>query len=182
MAKKEYKKRAPREAREFDQKIIDLARVTRVMAGGKRLRFRACIAIGDKKGKLAIGLAKGADVALAVNKAVNRAQKQMIKVPLLNESIPHEIRVKYKAAQLLLKPAPKGTGIKAGGAIRVALELAGVPNIVAKILGTNNKVTNVKALMIALASFKTKPLSNVKKASSKQTTTDKAEVTADTKK
>ena len=91
MAKKEYKKRAPREAREFDQKIIDLARVTRVMAGGKRLRFRACIAIGDKKGKLAIGLAKGADVALAVNKAVNRAQKQMIKVPLVNETIPHEI-------------------------------------------------------------------------------------------
>lgn len=144
----------PREPREFDQKIIDLARVTRVMAGGKRMRFRACVAIGNKKGKVGIGLAKGADVTLAVTKAVNKAKKEMIQVPFVNETIPHEIRIKSKAAQLLLKPAPKGTGVKAGGAVRVVLELAGVPNVVGKILGTNNKVNNVKALIEALSSFK----------------------------
>ncbi len=155
MAKKEFKKR-PKQEQEFDQKIIDLARVTRVMAGGKRLRFRACVCIGDKKGRVGIGLAKGADVSLAVNKAVNRAKKTLVRVPIINETIPHEIRIKEKAAKLMLKPAPKGTGIKAGGAVRVVLEMAGVPNIVAKIMGTNNKVSNVKALLTAFQSFKEK--------------------------
>lgn len=146
---------------EFEQKIIDLARVTRVMAGGKRMRFRACVAIGDKKGRVGYGLAKGADVTIAVNKAVTKAKKTMIAIPIVNETIPHQIHYKFKAAKLLMKPAPKGTGIKAGGAMRVMLELAGVPNIVGKILGTGNKVTNVKALMIALTMFK--PLRKEKK-------------------
>lgn len=145
-----------REPQEFEQKIIDLARVTRVMAGGKRMRFRACVAIGNKKGKVGIGLAKGADVTIAVTKAVTKAKKNVIQVPFINESIPHEIRIKLNAAKLLLKPAPKGTGIKAGGAVRVVLELAGVPNVVGKIMGTNNKVNNVKALIKALSSFKSK--------------------------
>lgn len=145
-----------REDREFEQRIIDLARVTRVMAGGKRMRFRACVAIGDMKGKVGMGLAKGADVSLAVNKAVARAKKEMITVPMINETIPHEVRIKEKAARILIKPAPRGTGVKAGGAVRVILELAGVPNVVAKILGTNNKVSNVNALMTALQSFKAK--------------------------
>jgi len=158
MAKKDFKKSKKgmhREQSEFDQKIIDLARVTRVMAGGKRMRFRACVAIGNKKGKVGIGLAKGADVTIAVNKAVNRAKKNTVIIPFVNETIPHEVRIKYKAGKLLLKPAPKGTGIKAGGAVRVVLELGGVPNIVGKILGTNNKVTNVKALMEAIKMMKT---------------------------
>ncbi len=142
-----------RPAPEFDQKIIDLARVTRVMAGGKRLRFRACVVIGDKKGRVGVGMAKGADVSLAVNKAVKRAKKNLITVPLLNETIPHEVRVNHLSAKLLLKPAPKGTGIKAGGVVRVVLELAGVPNIVAKIMGTDNRVNNAKALLKGLDSF-----------------------------
>lgn len=143
-----------RPEREFDQRLIDLARVTRVMAGGKRMRFRACVALGDHKGRCGIGLAKGADVTIAINKAVNQAKKKMITVPIVNETIPHRLYLKKGAAKLLLKPAPKGTGVKAGGAIRVVLELAGVPNITGKILGTNNKVNNVKALIQALASFK----------------------------
>jgi len=147
-------KRFEREPQEFEQKIIDLARVTRVMAGGKRMRFRACVAIGDKKGRVGMGLAKGADVTLAVTKAVNKAKKTLITVPMIKETIPHEIRIKMKAANLLLKPAPKGTGVKAGGALRVVLELAGVPNVVAKILGTNNKINNVLALLEALTRFK----------------------------
>lgn len=147
-----------REAPEFDQKIIDLARVTRVMAGGKRMRFRATVAIGNKKGKMGIGVAKGKDVAIAVNKAANRAKKNTVLVPIMNETIPHVVRIKYKAAKLLLKPAPKGTAVKAGGAVRVMLELAGVPNVVAKILGTNNKMNNVKALMQAVSQLRTEPV------------------------
>lgn len=143
-----------RPEQEFEQKIIDLARVTRVMAGGKRMRFRACVAIGDKSGRVGFGIAKGADVTLAVNKAVNKAKKKMVEVPLTRETIPHVIRVKYGAAELLLKPAPRGTGIKAGGPVRVIMELAGVPNVVAKILGTNNKLNNVRALFAAFESFK----------------------------
>ena len=138
---------------EFEQRIIDLARVTRVMAGGKRMRFRACVAIGDRQGRVGIGLAKGADVTLAINKAVNKAKKEMITVPIVKGTIPHRILIKHQAAEILLKPAPLGTGVKAGGALRMVLELAGVPNIVAKILGCNNKINNVRALILGLQSF-----------------------------
>jgi len=146
--------RGPKEAPEFEQKIIDLARVTRVMAGGKRMKFRACVAIGDKKGSIGYGLAKGADVTLAVNKAVARAKKSMIKIPMVNETIPHAVYVKYKAAKVLLKPAQKGTGLKTGGAVRMVLELSGLGNVVGKIHGANNKVNNVKALFKAIESMK----------------------------
>lgn len=139
---------------EFEQQIIDLARVTRVMAGGKRLRFRACMVIGDKKGRIGFGIAKGSDVALAIGKAVARARKNVITVPLINDTIPHTVRIKFKSAQILVKPAPQGTGIIAGGAARQVLELAGVPNVVAKILGCNNKINNVKAVFAAIESLK----------------------------
>ncbi|KKR08542.1 MAG: 30S ribosomal protein S5 [Parcubacteria group bacterium GW2011_GWC2_39_14] len=153
-----FRRTASKEPQEFEQKIVDLARVTRVMAGGKRMRFRACVALGDKKGRVGFGLAKGADVTIAVTKAVNKAKKDLIQIPIINETIPHQIVFKKGAALILLKPAPKGTGIKAGGAMRIVLELAGVPNVVGKILGTNNKVSNVKALIEALTSFKTRPV------------------------
>ncbi len=152
-----YKKRA-REEKEFNQQLIHLARVTRVMAGGKRMRFRACVVIGDGKGRVGYGLAKGTDVTIAINKAVKKAKKVIIKVPLVKNTIPHEIRIKYKAAKILLKPAPEGTGIKAGSVVRQVLELAGVPNVVGKILGTRNKVVNTQAVIKALASFKTSGL------------------------
>ncbi len=151
--KNKEKGRSPREASEFDQRILDLARVTRVMAGGKRLRFRACVAIGDKKGKLGVGVGKGSDVSLAVTKAVNLAKKQMVTIPLTHETIPHRIQTKFGAAVLLLKPAPAGTGIKAGGVMKTMLDLAGVPNVVGKILGSKNKINNAFALVKALSSF-----------------------------
>ena len=140
----------------LEQRIIDIARVTRVMAGGKRMRFRACVAVGDKKGNISIGMGKGADVTLAVNKAVNRAKKTMLNVPIVAGSIPHAIMHKYGAAQILLKPAPAGSGVIAGGAVRILLELTGVRDVSSKILGTSNKVTNVKCLMEALALLKRK--------------------------
>ncbi len=148
------KKKVQNKETEFEQKILDLARVTRVMAGGKRMRFRACVAIGDRKGQVGVGVAKGADVTIAINKAVLQAKKNLIKVPIIKETIPHEIRIKNGASKLMFKPAPKGTGIKAGGVVRVILDLAGVPNISSKILGSTNKVNNAKTTILALQSFK----------------------------
>ncbi len=136
--------------KDFDQKILELARVTRVTAGGKRMRFRATVVIGDHKGSVGIGVAKGADVAMSVDKATRQAKKKMFKIPLVEGTIPHPVRVKYAAASVLLKPAPKGTGLKSGGAVRVLLELAGVPNAVSKIFGSTNKIYVARATMLAL--------------------------------
>ncbi|MDD4900487.1 MAG: 30S ribosomal protein S5 [Patescibacteria group bacterium] len=147
---------------EFEQKMIDIARVTRVMAGGKRMRFRACVAIGNKKGRVAIGLAKGADVTGAVTKAVNKAKKEFTDVPIVNETIPHEIYQKLGAAKILLKPAKKGRGLITGGVVRIILELSGVKNITGKILGTGNKVNNAKCVMEALKNLKRPELKRVK--------------------
>ena len=146
---------------EFEQKIVDLARVTRVMAGGKRMRFRACVAVGNKKGKVGVGLAKGADVTMAISKAVNQAKKDMVEVPMINETIPHEVNQKTGAALLMMKPARKGRGIIAGGSTRIVLELAGVHNIVCKNLGTTNKVNNARCVVDALRLLK-KPFRRAK--------------------
>lgn len=157
MAQEGRDKRKPmkrKEKPEFDQQIVDMARVTRVTKGGKQLNFRVCIVIGDRKGRVGFGLAKGADVQIAVGKAVHQAEKTMIRVPIRKETIPHRVEAKFKAAKVMLKPAPKGSGVIAGGATRIILELAGVPNASAKTLGkTNNKVTNVCATFAALQQF-----------------------------
>lgn len=135
---------------DMEQRILEVARVTRVMAGGKRMNFRACVAIGDKKGNVGVGLGKGADVTMAVNKAVNRAKKTMVNVPMINETIPHEVRLKMGAAKQLFKPAKKGRGVIAGGVTRIILELAGVKNVTSKALGSNNKVNNARCTIEAL--------------------------------
>lgn len=147
--------RPPRERKEFDQHILDLARVTRVTEGGKNLSFRACVIIGDRAGRVGFGVAKGKDVQLGVEKAARQAKKNLIRVPLVKETIPHTVVCKYKAAKILLKPAPIGSGIIAGGAVRVVLELAGIPNVSSKIMSrTKNKIAVVKATFEALKSFK----------------------------
>ena len=139
------------EKSEFDSNILDLARVTRVTQGGKQMSFRALVVIGDRKGRVGFGLEKGKDVQISVDKATRQAKKNIIKVNLVNETIPHLIYSKFKAAKVMLKPAPKGSGIIAGGAVRVVLELAGVANVSSKIVGkTKNKVTIVKATFEAL--------------------------------
>ncbi len=135
---------------EFEQKILELARVTRVTAGGKRMRFRALIVVGDRKGRVGYGLEKGLDVQAAVQKSFTKAKKNVLTVPLVEGTIPHAVAVKEASASILLKPAPRGTGIKAGGPLRVVLELAGVPNIVGKMLGSSNKLNNVRAAFSAI--------------------------------
>ncbi len=150
---------------EFEQRIVDIARVTRVMAGGKRMRFRACVAIGDKKGRVGIGLAKGADVTLAVAKAVNQAKKALVIVPMVKDTIPHSVDHWFGAAHVLLKPAAAGRGIIGGGIVRTILELTGINNVTSKILGTNNKVNNAKCVIEALDSLrapKKQPASDAK--------------------
>ncbi len=120
------------------------------MAGGKRMRFRACVGVGDGKGRVGVGVTKGVDVTTAINKAVARAKKHLVTIPQVNETIPHAIRVKFGAAQILLKPAPQGTGIIAGGPVRILMDLAGVKNIVSKMLGSQNKINNSYATIKAL--------------------------------
>jgi small subunit ribosomal protein S5 len=147
----------------MEQRILEVARVTRVMAGGKRMSFRACVAIGDKKGNVGVGLGKGADVTIAVNKAVNHAKKNMINVQTVNETISHSVAFKLGAAKLILKPAKKGRGVIAGGVTRVILELAGIKNITSKTLGTNNKVNNARCTIAALKSLRRVEIKEVKK-------------------
>jgi len=161
-----FKRRNDKEQDEFEQKIVDLARVTRVMAGGKRMRFRACMVIGDKKGRIGLGLAKGSDVAIAIGKSIAKAKKNIVNVPIIDGTIPHEIEIKNKASRLLIKPGRKGSGLKAGGVLRIVLELAGVKDVVAKIMGTNNKVNNAKTALLALSSFKAEAVENAKKFNS----------------
>ncbi len=147
---------SPREPREFDQKVVEVKRVTRVVAGGKRMRFRALVVIGDHKGRVGMGLKKGLDVAESVNKAVNQAKKNLVSLPLFNDTIPHEVNVKYKSSRLILKPGKPGQGIVAGGAVRSVMDLAGVKNVMSKMLGSSNKVNNIKAVFAAFKSMKSK--------------------------
>ena len=136
--------------KEFEEKVLEIARVTRVVAGGKRFRFRAAVAIGDRKGRVGFGLGKGSDVAQSVQKAVHQAKKNLITVKMVNGTIPFEVKIKYNSALVFLKPAPQGRGINAGGAVRVVSELAGVKDIIGKILSrSGNKINNARATLEA---------------------------------
>jgi small subunit ribosomal protein S5 len=150
-------RRKRREEKEFDSKLLDLARVERMRAGGRRLRFRAVMVIGNKKGKVGLGVAKGLDVAQAVEKATSVAEKNLIEIPILEGSIPHEVSSKFGAAKILLKPQRKGRGLMAGGTVRVICNLAGIKNISSKVLGrTSNKLNNAKATIKALKELRIK--------------------------
>lgn len=145
-----------RERPEFDQRVLDIRRTARVVAGGRRFSFRAAVVIGNRKGRIGFGIGKGVDVSTAVNKAVHRAKKELINVPLTKSfSIPHGVRGKASAARVMLKPAAEGRGLVAGGPIRAIADLAGIKNLTAKILGrTPNKLNNAKAAMEALKKLK----------------------------
>lgn len=149
--------RGGRQQDSFKEKVLDLRRVTRVVAGGKRFRFRVTLVIGDEKGSVGVGVAKGLDVQAAVEKAKRDARKNVIKVPLQDRTIPHEVHAKFSAADVLLRPAKPGHGLKAGGAVRTVLALTGIKDITAKCLGrTPNKLTNALATIRALQQLKSK--------------------------
>ena len=154
MNKRNNKKNIRREKPEFDQKLLDLARVTRVVKGGRRFRFRATLVIGDRKGKVGVGVAKGADVSDAIQKAYNDAKKSLITVKLSGNTIPHDIQKKLGSAKVMLKPASEGRGVIAGGAVRAVVDLAGIRDIVSKSLGTSNKLNVARVTIAALKSLK----------------------------
>ncbi len=135
-------------------KMIHINRVAKVMKGGKRLRFSVLVVTGDGKGFVGIGMDKAAEVPVAINKATAAAKKNLIQVPLAGTTIPHEIRVKVGASEVLLKPAAVGTGIIAGGSVRAVLEAAGVKDILTKSLGSPNRINVAKATILALSQLK----------------------------
>ncbi len=142
---------------EFETKLLDLARVTRVTGGGKRLRFRAVVIAGDKKSKIGIGIDKGKDVSQAIEKATAKAKKNMLSVVIVNGTIPHQVEAKFGPAVVLLKPQRQGRGLVAGGAVRAICDLAGIKNVSSKILsGSKNKLNNARATMEALRKLKVK--------------------------
>ena len=147
------RERAPREKSEFEQATLEVRRVARVMAGGRRFSFSVTVVIGDKKGRVGVGIGKGADTALAIDKAVRDAKKHLITVPLTaDSSIAHDVNAKYSSSTVYIIPSP-GRGIVAGSAMRVVLEHAGVTNVVAKIITrTKNKLTIARATVAALKS------------------------------
>ncbi|MDD4931039.1 MAG: 30S ribosomal protein S5 [Candidatus Colwellbacteria bacterium] len=140
----------------FSDQVLELRRVTRVVAGGKRFRFRATVVVGDGKGKVGVGVAKGADVAQSVQKAKTAAKRKLVSFKIVNGTIPHEVKAKFSAAEVLLRPAKEGNGLKAGGPVRAVMILSGVKDISAKCLGgTKNKLTNAMAAIEALKQLKT---------------------------
>jgi small subunit ribosomal protein S5 len=145
---------------EFFERVVKVNRVSKKTKGGDKRSLSVLVVVGDKKGRVGVGLGKAADVQSSVRKAGSYARKHLITVPLKdNRTIPHEVTIKLGAARVILKPAPAGTGIIAGGAVRVVVEAAGVHDIVAKILGTSNQASNVYATLEALKLLKTGPKS-----------------------
>ena len=148
------RRRKDEDENKYDSQIIQVRRVTRVVKGGKRMRFSALVVVGDKKGNVGYGLKKGVDFQESVAKATKQATANMIKVKLdENGTIPFQTQVKYKSSQIMLKPADAGTGLISGGFIRPVLELAGVENVYSKVLGSTNKVTGVQAVFEALKKY-----------------------------
>lgn len=135
----------------LEEKIVQISRVSKKTQGGNKIRFAALVVVGNKNGRVGIGLAKSNDVSGAIAKAVTAAKKKMIDVPIIKGSIPHAIKMKQDAAEVLLKPAPSGTGIKAGGPVRSVVEVAGIRDISSKMLGSHNKIGNVYATFKALS-------------------------------
>ncbi|MEX2013206.1 MAG: 30S ribosomal protein S5 [Candidatus Levyibacteriota bacterium] len=134
----------------YDEKIIQVNRVSKKTKGGNKIGFAVLMVVGDKKGKVGVGLGKAPDVSSAIRKGASVARKHLIDVPLVNTTIPFRVDVKLGAARLMLKPAPRGSGVIAGGAVRSVVTAAGIENISSKVLGTKNQASNVYATMEAL--------------------------------
>lgn len=149
--------RSRREPSEFAEATLSIDRVTRVVKGGRRMRFRAIVVVGNRKGKVGLGTGKAGEVQAAIKKAVSAAKRAMMRVPLVEGTIPHEVELKFKAARIRLLPALPGTGVIAGGALRVILDHAGVKNVLSKRYGSRNKLVNAQATMLALQRLRPVP-------------------------
>ena len=144
---------APQEPKEFEEVVINIDRVARVVKGGRRFRFKALVVVGNRKDKVGVGVSKGADVQTAIAKATDVAKKNLITIPLQGETIPHDAEIKFTGAQVLIKPAAPGTGIIAGGVVRQVIGVTGIRNMLSKSLGSTNKVNIAYATIEALRSL-----------------------------
>ena len=140
----------PQEPKQFEEVVINIDRVARVVKGGRRFRFKALVVVGDRKNKVGVGVSKGADVQTAIAKATDVAKKNFITIPTVNETIPHDAEVKFSGARVLIKPAAPGTGIIAGGVVRQVIGVTGIRNLLSKSLGSTNKVNIAYATIEAL--------------------------------
>jgi small subunit ribosomal protein S5 len=140
----------PAEPKQFEEVVITIDRVARVVKGSRRFRFKALVVVGDRKSKVGVGVAKGADVQTAVTKATDVAKKNMVTVPIINDTVPHDVEMKLSGARVLLMPAAPGTGIIAGGVVRSIIGVTGIRNLLSKSLGSTNKVNIAYATIDAL--------------------------------
>lgn len=143
----------PQEEKQFDERVVYVNRVARVVKGGRRFRFQALIVLGDHKGRVGVGISKGADVQAAVSKATDVAKKHMVKIPLHNSTLTHEVEGKVGGSRILILPAAPGTGLIAGGVVRIVLEVAGIENALSKSLGSTNRINTAYAALEALKSM-----------------------------
>ncbi len=151
--RRDNRRDVPQEPKEFDEIVINIDRVARVVKGGRRFRFKALVVVGNHKGKVGVGVSKGGDVQTAIAKATDVAKKNLITVPIANDTIPHDSEVKVSGAQVLIKPAAPGTGIIAGGVVRQVIGVTGIRNMLSKSLGSTNKVNIAYATIDALKSL-----------------------------
>lgn len=157
---KHFNKNSPvKEVKEFEEEVLQIARVTRVVKGGRRMRFRATVVIGNRNGKVGIGIGKSEEVVGAIQKAIHDAKKNLIIVKMDGATIPHKTEVKYKSAKILIMPAAPGTGIIAGGTVRKVVEFSGIKDVLSKCFGTKNKIANARATIIALQQLQDTPFS-----------------------
>lgn len=147
----------------FEEKVIEVSRVSRTVKGGRRIRFRALVVIGDKNGKVGMGLGKSSEVSGAVQKAAAQARKNIVQIPIINGTIPHEVIGEFGAAKVLIRPASEGTSVVAGGSVRVVAELAGIQDLLAKSLGSRSKINNIAATINGLKSFNKNVVDTIKK-------------------
>jgi small subunit ribosomal protein S5 len=140
---------------DLSERVVSLNRVAKVVKGGRKFRFSALIVVGDQNGRVGAGMGKAREVPEAIRKGVEVAKRNMIQVPMVGTTIPHEVRFKWGAAKILMKPAAPGTGVISGGAMRAVIEASGIKDILTKSLGTNNPINTVRATMLALQSLKT---------------------------
>ena len=155
MAKREFRKPRMEEKDEFDKKLLEVRRVTKVVKGGRTMRFSALVVVGDKKGRVGMGTAKASEVPMAVEKATKAAKKNLITVPVVNGTVPYETVGKFSTTRIIILPSKAGTGVIAGGAARSVFELAGYTDITSKIHGSTNKINTVRATLSALKDMRT---------------------------
>lgn len=151
--RRDERRKVSDEPKQFEEVVINIDRVARVVKGGRRFRFKALVVVGDRKAKVGVGVAKGQDVQTAISKATDVAKKNMITIPLQGDTIPHDAELKVSGAQVLIKPAAPGTGVIAGGVVRSIIGVTGIRNLLSKSLGSTNKVNIAYATVEALRSL-----------------------------